>query len=100
MRKRYSAEFKAKVALETVKGEKTLSELASQYQVHPNQIRQWKQAFLAGLPDIFSDRRRRRACDTAEEQARLYEQIGRLKVELDWLKKKSGWADGTEAPYG
>ncbi len=93
MRTRYSAEFKAKVALAAVKGETTLAALASQYQVHPNQIRCWKQALLAGLPDIFSDKRRRRACDTAEEQARLYEQIGRLKVELDWMKKKSGLAD-------
>lgn len=92
MRKRYSAEFKARVALEAVKGEMTLAALASQYQVHPNQIRQWKQAPLAGLPDIFSDKRQRRECDTAEEQARLYEQIGRLKVELDWMKKKSGGA--------
>lgn len=92
MRKRYSAEFKARVALDAVKSEKTLSELASQYQVHPNQIRQWKQALLAGLPDIFSDKRRHRECETAEQQARLYEQIGRLKVELDWMKKKSGWA--------
>ena len=93
MRKRYSADFKARVALAAVKGEMTLAALASQYQVHPNQIRQWKQALLTGLPDIFSDKRRRRECDTAEEQARLYEQIGRLKVELDWMKKKSGGAD-------
>ena len=90
MRQRSSAEFKARVALAAVKGEMTLAALASQYQVHPNQIRQWKQALLTGLPDIFSDKRRRRECDTAEEQARLYEQMGRLKVDLDWRKKKSG----------
>lgn len=93
MRKRYSADFKAKVALEAVKGEKSLSELASKYEVHPNQIRNWKKALIAGLPDIFSDRRRRKESDTEQEKARLYEQIGRLKVELDWLKKKSGLDD-------
>lgn len=93
MRKRYSAAFKAKVALDAVKGATTLSELASQYQVHPNQIRQWKDVLLASLPDLFSDRRRHRAVDAQAEQARLYEQIGRLKVELDWVKKKSGLAD-------
>jgi putative transposase len=93
MRKRYSSDFKAKVALEAVKGERSLSELASKYEVHPNQIRNWKKALIEGLPDIFSDRRRRKASDTEQEKARLYEQIGRLKVELDWLKKKSGLDD-------
>lgn len=90
MRKSYSAAFKSRVALDAVKGEKALSELASQHQVYPNQIRSWKQALVTGLPDIFSDKRRRRERDTEEEKARLYEQIGRLKVEVDWLKKKSG----------
>ena len=90
MRKSYSAAFKSRVALDAVKGEKNLSELASQYQVHPNQIRIWKQALVTGLPDIFSDKRRCRERDTEEEKSRLYEQIGRLKVEVDWLKKKSG----------
>jgi transposase-like protein len=89
MRKRYSPEFKAKVALATIRAVKPMAALASQYQVHPNQIRQWKDVLLASLPDLFSDRRRRREGDTQEELARLYEQIGRLQVELDWLKKKS-----------
>ena len=89
MRKRYAADFKAKVALEAVRGERSLSELASRYEVHPNQIGQWRRALLAGVKELFSDRRRRRAEDDEAEKARLYEQIGRLKVELDWLKKKS-----------
>lgn len=88
MRKSYPAEFKAKVALEAVKGERSLSELASKYEVHPNQIGQWRKALLAELPGIFSDKRQRKQQDGEAEKARLYEEIGRLKVELDWLKKK------------
>jgi transposase-like protein len=90
MRKSYPAEFKATVALEAVAGERSLSELASKHEVHATQISQWKKALLAGLPDIFSDRRRRKDDDSESEKARLYEEIGRLKVELDWLKKKAG----------
>jgi len=89
MRTRYPAEFKAKVALEAVKGERSLSELASRYEVHPNQIGQWRKALLAGLPEVFSEKRHRQAQDDEAEKARLYEEIGRLKVELDWLKKKA-----------
>ena len=89
MRKSYSAAFKAKVALEAVKGDRTLAELASRYEVHANQIGQWRKALLAGLPEVFSDKRRRQEQSDDVEKARLYEEIGRLKVELDWLKKKS-----------
>ena len=89
MRKRYPAEFKAKVALESVKGERSLSELASKYEVHPNQIGQWRKALLADLPGVFSEKRDRKEQDGEAEKARLYEEIGRLKVELDWLKKKA-----------
>ena len=89
MRKSYTAEFKAKVALEAVRGDRSLSELAARYEVHPTQIGQWRKALLAGLPEVFSERRRRKDADSEEEKARLYEEIGRLKVELDWLKKKS-----------
>ena len=88
MRKSYSAAFKAKVALEAVKGDRNLTELSSRYEVHPNQIGQWRKALLAGLPEVFSDKRRRQDDDAEVERARLYEEIGRLKVELDWLKKK------------
>ena len=94
MRKRYPAAFKAKVALEAVKGDRSLSELASRYEVHPTQIGQWRKALLARLPEIFSAKRRRKEQDDEAEKARLYEEIGRLKVELDWLKKKAEGLDG------
>ena len=88
MRKNYSPKFKAKVALEAVKGDLSLGELSSRYEVHPTQIGRWRKDLLSGLPDIFSDKRRKRDLDTSTEQSKLYEEIGRLKVELDWLKKK------------
>ncbi len=89
MRKSYNSQFKARVALEAVKGELTLTELASRYEVHPNQIRQWKKRLLEGVGDIFSDRRKKKKLNEEEDKAKLFEQIGRQKVELDWLKKKS-----------
>jgi transposase-like protein len=90
LRKSYPAALKAKVALEAVAGQRALSELASHYEVHPNLIRQWRKALLAGAPELFSERRRRQAEDGEAEKAKLYEEIGRLKVELDWVKKKGG----------
>jgi transposase-like protein len=87
-RKRYSAEFKAKVALEAIKEQKTLSELAQQYSVHPNQIVQWKKQLLAGSVDVFSNSSKIRHSKQKTLEAQLYQQIGQLKVELDWLKKK------------
>ena len=89
MRKSYNAAFRAKVALEAVKGEKTLAELSSHYGVHPNQIRKWKKQLLDSLPDLFTDRRKKRDKEHEELVEELYRQIGQLKVELDWLKKKS-----------
>jgi transposase len=90
-RKTFGAEFKAKVALSALKGDKTANELAGEHGVHPNQVTTWKKEALAGLVEVFSARRGRkpRAADGADQEA-LYGQIGRLKVELDWLKKKSG----------
>ena len=87
-RKRYSAEFKAKVALEAIKEQKTLSELAQKYSVHPNQIAQWKKQLLAGSVDVFSNSSKIRQSKQKTLEAQLYQQIGQLKVELDWLKKK------------
>jgi transposase len=89
MRKQYEASFKAKVALEAIKGEKTIAQLAGVFGVHPNQISRWKGELLEKLPDLFSDRRKRADKDREETEAELYRQIGQLKVELDWLKKKS-----------
>ena len=89
MRKRYDATFRAKVALEAVKGEKTLAELSSQFGVHPNQIRKWRKQLLECLPDLFTDRRKKKERDHEELVSELYRQIGQLKVELEWIKKKS-----------
>jgi transposase-like protein len=89
MRKTYDAAFKAKVALEAVKGEKTITQIASDFGVHPNQIRQWRDHLLAVLPELFSHRRPQEAQSRDELEAELYRQIGQLKVELEWLKKKS-----------
>jgi len=93
MRRNFSGSFKAKVALEAVKGDKSLAELAAQYEVHPNQISQWKKALLEGLPELFSDKRRKKEQRAEEDSAKLYEQIGRLTIERDWLKKKADELD-------
>ncbi len=92
-RRRFTAEFKARVALEALKGEKTLNELASQFEVHPNQIAEWKRRLLEAVPGLFADRRGHPAPDAEALKARLYQEIGQLKVELDWLKKKLGVED-------
>jgi len=92
MRKKFDAAFKAKVALEALKGQKTITELARIYEVHPNQIGQWKKQIQAELPKVFNGKRDREEKDQAELVGELYRQIGQLKVELDWLKKKSGLA--------
>jgi putative transposase len=84
---KYSAEFKAKVALEAIKGLKTLNEIASETGVHPNQITHWKKQALAELPGVFSNRRSQDQKAQEELTAELYQHIGQLKVELDWLKK-------------
>jgi len=89
MRRKHDASFKARIALEAVKGEKTIAQLASDYAIHPNQIRQWRQQLLDMLPEIFSNRRPQQEKARDELEAELYRQIGQLKVELDWLKKKS-----------
>ena len=88
-KKKHSAAFKAKVALEAVKGEKTLTQLASEYGVHPNQIGQWKKRLLNELPILFSGNGSRLEKERNELEDELYRQIGQLKVELEWLKKKS-----------
>lgn len=88
-RKQYSGQFKFKVALEAAKGTKTMSELASETGVHPTQIGQWKRQLLEEGAELFSQQNNRQAQAMVEEQAELYEQIGRLKMELEWLKKKA-----------
>jgi len=92
-RKKYSAEFKARVAIEAIRGEKTLSQLSSQFKVHPIQIAKWRKAAVERLPEVFVDGRTRPGENDGVERDALYEEIGRLKVELDWLKKKVGLLD-------
>jgi transposase-like protein len=87
-RKQHSAQFKAKVALEALKGQSTMNELASRYGVHPTQIGRWKHQWEEGVQEIFSNGKEKRAKEEEELQARLYQEIGQLKVELDWLKSK------------
>ncbi len=89
-RKHYRADFKAKVAIAAIKAQHTVNEIALQYSVHPNQVMAWKKQALAAIPDSFSTRRERDAHADAELKAQLYQQIGQLKVELDWVKKKAG----------
>ena len=89
-RRNHSAQFKVKVALAAIKGDQTVAELASKYQVHATQVTQWKKQLLEALPEVFSQRRQRDQQAQDELTAQLYQQIGQLKVELDWLKKKSG----------
>jgi transposase len=91
-RKNYPAAFKLKVALAAVKGDKTLARLSSEFGVHTNQIQQWKKRLLDEGQGLFSNRRRKAEKDAEELQAELYRQIGQLKVELDWLKKRVGTA--------
>lgn len=88
-RKIYSAAFKAKVALEAIKENRTSAELSSAYGVHPTMITRWKRQLLEQLPDVFSDKAKRKDKNNEELILSLYQQIGQLKVELDWLKKKS-----------
>ena len=88
-KKTHSPAFKAKVAFEAAKQEKTAAQLASQFGVHPNQISLWKRELLEKLPELFSSKHKKKAKDGTKLQEELYKQIGQLKVELDWLKKKS-----------
>ena len=87
-RRHHSGEFKARVVVEAIKGVKTTTELASEYEVHPMQITKWKKQAIEELPGIFSERRERGAQEEEALRSRLYEQVGRLQVELEWLKKK------------
>jgi len=88
-RKQHSKEFKAKVALEALKGQKTSNEIAGEFEVHPSQINAWKKQARECLPEAFSRGPDRAAEQWESERERLYGQIGKLQVELDWLKKKT-----------
>jgi len=87
-RKQHSAKFKTKVALEAIKGRETIAALAQRFGVHPNQISAWKRQLLEGAEDLFTRKNTRTENQNGVLEAQLYEQIGRLKIENDFLKKK------------
>jgi putative transposase len=88
-RRSFSEAFKAKVALAACRGDKTTAQLAAEYEVHVGQITAWKKQLLEGAPGLFQDGRRKHAAEEARSDEELYEQIGRLKMEVEWLKKKA-----------
>ena len=88
-RKQYSNEFKFKVALEAIKGVKTISQPAGDYNLHPTQIGNWKKQLLREGSTVFTRPNSQEKRDRETKETELYEQIGRLKMELEWLKKKS-----------
>jgi putative transposase len=88
-RKNHTAAFKAQVALAALKGDKTVNELAGQFAVHPTLIHAWKKQLLAGAESLFANGAKAEKADAEAAQAELFEQIGRLKMELEWVKKKA-----------
>lgn len=89
MRKKFEPAFKARVALEAAKGDKTIAQIAGEYGVHSNQIREWLQKLISALPQLFANKRDKASGERDELISELYRQIGQLKVEVDWLKKKA-----------
>jgi transposase len=89
-RKVFSGEFKAKVALEAIRNAKAVNEIAQEFGVHPTQVGQWKRELQEQAAGLFEVKRGARPVDPSASPDRLYSEIGRLKMELDWLKKKSG----------
>ena len=89
-RKSFTAAFKSKVAVEAIKGHRTISELATEFDVHPTQINAWKKQLLECSSQAFSGKKQRDANTIDAERDHLYAQIGKLQVQLDWLKKKTG----------
>jgi transposase-like protein len=87
-RRQFTAKFKFQVALEAVKELKTINEIASGYEVHPRQVKQWKKQLQEGGADVFDEKAEKVAQTQSVMETTLYEQIGRLKMELEWLKKK------------
>lgn len=88
-RRQFTSQFKFKVALEAIKELKTVSEVASQYSVHPTQVRKWRKQLMTEGPAVFGNNITRQLQEHEAREAELFEQIGRLKMELEWLKKKA-----------
>ena len=88
-RQKHTAAFKAQVALAALKGDRTINELASHYGVHPTNIHTWRKQLLAGAEAVFANGTQAASSDSEAAQAQLYEQIGRLQMELAWVKKKA-----------
>lgn len=89
-KKKFTADFKAKVAIEALKANKTINELTIEFDVHASQIHNWKKQLLDGTKEIFNGKKEKIEESIVQERDRLYAQVGRLAVELDWLKKKTG----------
>ena len=89
-RRKHSPAFEAKVALEAVKGEETVAQLATRYEVHPGQIQAWKKALVEGASGVFGNGKEQKGRNDAALVARLYQEIGQLKVERDFLAERSG----------
>jgi len=89
-RKIFTCEFKAKIALETIRGIKTVNEIGQEHGVHPTQVGMWKKELQEQASGLFDAKRGPKPVDPSASPERLYSEIGRLKMELDWLKKKSG----------
>jgi putative transposase len=92
-RRKHSDQFKFKIALEATQGMRTLNEIASQHNLHPNQVSKWKKQLLSEGTTVFSNNAVQQLQAVDEREAELYEQIGRLKMELEWLKKKAALFD-------
>ena len=86
-RKLYNIWFNAKIAMEAIKGQRTINEIASHYGLHPKLVSLWRRQAIDLIPEAFSARRDREAERKEKLRSRLYQEIGQLKVELDWLKK-------------
>lgn len=91
-RKKFDGAFKARMVVAALKGDRTMSELASEHGVHANQIAGWRKQALEGLPGMLGDRRRKEEREWEDERQALHEQIGELTMDLKWLKKKFGVA--------